>query len=163
MTAESIGWEYLYAEFALGKDGYVLLTLNDAPSAHSHSFTKMSERLGEQNWELISSFPGRRSVAKRWSSLNDVMNGNTNNIIDVIILVFKRALTAERIQDKRDQQAKRKADAAAFLKYLRDGGVQLELQAPNELRVRRGRLSTESQEKLDAFKPELVEILAAQQ
>lgn len=160
MNGNEHGWEYLYAEFALGKNGYILLGINDSPSTYAYSLADLGDRLGLQHWELVNTFPGRRAVRKDWLSLQDVVSGNTSNILDVLILAFKRPLTAQRIQEKQEQKVKRKGEAAQFLHYLRDGGIQLELQGGGELRIRRGRLSVESQEKFDFFKPELIEILA---
>lgn len=152
-------WEYIYADFAIGYDGYFLLALNDAPASRSFSLAELSERLGQQNWELISSVQGRRIVPKNSVSLGDFLKGNIGDLVDVVMLTFKRPLTASRLQEQLDKANHRKVEAAQFLEYLRQGGVQLVATSPSQIQVRGGRLSSESQSKYDRLKPELLEIL----
>jgi|GEM_PF-4069247 len=163
-------WEYLYADFAIGKQGYFLLAVNDVRADRSFSLVELSDKLGEENWELVNSVSGRRVIPKNSISLNDLLKGNTSDLVDVIILSFKRPLTAERLQGRlavRLQEQinvtnQRRAEAEQFLQYVREGGVQLVAISPNQIQVKRGRLTSESQTKLKRLEPELIEILIAE-
>lgn len=85
-------WKYMFAEFVLTEKGYMLVLLNNRAvrEGQTTDLAHYSNSMGQEGWELVNSVMTRRSLPKNNLSIGDLLTFNTNNLHDVLMLIFKR-------------------------------------------------------------------------